>query len=63
MSHYSLEELLDLWKREQLTAEQMIGQLLQVLRAQEQRLREMARRLPPDEGGRPAAAGRPKPKA
>jgi hypothetical protein len=42
MSHYSLEELIEMWKREQLTAEQMIGQILQVLQTQEQRRREGA---------------------
>jgi hypothetical protein len=43
MSHYTIEELIARWKREELTAEQMIGQMLQVLREQERRLRELAR--------------------
>ncbi|MFL5801453.1 MAG: hypothetical protein ACJ8CR_06890 [Roseiflexaceae bacterium] len=43
MSHYTIDELIELWRREKLTAEQAIGQILQVLRAQEQRLREVRR--------------------
>jgi len=43
VSHYSVEELIARWKKEELTVEQMIGQILQLLRAQEQRLRELAR--------------------
>jgi hypothetical protein len=59
VSHYSLEELAELWKREKLTVEQMIGQLLQALTAQQLRLREIERRLPPaDESGAPPAASR-----
>jgi hypothetical protein len=50
MSHYTLDELIELWKREQLTAEQMIGQLLLVLREQERRMREIARIAPSGEG-------------
>jgi hypothetical protein len=46
MSHYTLDELIELWRREKLTAEQMIGQLLQTLHGQQQRLRELERRLP-----------------
>jgi hypothetical protein len=49
MSHHTLEELVELWKREKLTVEQMIGQLLQSLQAQQQRLRELERRLPPSD--------------
>jgi len=58
VSHYTLEELADLWKREKLTVEQMIGQLLQALTAQQLRLREIERRLPPDDPGAPPAPGR-----
>lgn len=47
MSHYTLDELIARWKKEDLTAEQMIGQLLQALQAQQQRLRELERRLSP----------------
>ena len=39
MSHYTLDELIELWRREKLTTEQMIGQILQVLKAHEQRMR------------------------
>ena len=59
VSHYSLEELVELWRREKLTADQMIGQLLQALLGTQQRLRELERRLPPAtdaaEAPRPAA--------
>jgi hypothetical protein len=30
MNHYALEELIELWKEEQMTIEQMIGQMLLV---------------------------------
>jgi len=43
MSHYTVEELIARWKREELTAEQMIGQILQVLKEQERRMRELGR--------------------
>ena len=43
MSHYTVEELITRWRKEDLTVEQMIGQILQVLRVHEQRLREVAR--------------------
>jgi hypothetical protein len=43
MSHYTVEELIARWRKEDLTVEQMIGQILQVLRVHEQRLREVAR--------------------
>ena len=51
MSNYPIEELIARWKREELTAEQAIGQVLQVLHAQQQRLRALERRLPRDDGG------------
>jgi hypothetical protein len=44
MSSYSIEELISRWKREELTVEQMIGQLLLLIQAQDQRLRELGRR-------------------
>jgi hypothetical protein len=53
VSHYTLDELLILWRREELTAEQLLGQLLQVLRAQERRLRELERQLPAADAGTP----------
>jgi hypothetical protein len=43
MSHYSIEELIALWKKEELSVEQLIGQILQILRAQDQRLREVGK--------------------
>jgi hypothetical protein len=43
MSHYTVEELIARWRKEDLTVEQMIGQILQVLRVHEQRLREVTR--------------------
>ena len=43
MSHYTIEELIARWKREELTAEQTIGQILQLLREHERRMRELAR--------------------
>jgi hypothetical protein len=49
VSHYTLEELVARWRREELTVEQMIGQLLLVQLAQQRRLRELERRLPPDD--------------
>ena len=52
MSHYSVEELIARWRREELTAEQMIGQILQVLREHERRIRELARQtVAPERGG------------
>ena len=51
MSHYTVEELIARWKREELTAEQMIGQILQVLREHERRVRELARQtISPERG-------------
>jgi hypothetical protein len=49
MSHYTLDELIELWRREQLTTEQVIGQLLLVLKEQERRMREIARIAPSGE--------------
>ena len=54
MTHYTTEELIVRWKREELTVEQMIGQLVQALAAQEQRLRALERRLPEDSSVVPA---------
>ena len=50
MSHYNIEELIARWKKEELSVEQVIGQLLLVLHEQQQQLRELARRpcAPPD---------------
>ena len=46
MSNYTVEELIARWKREELTIEQAIGQILLLLKQQDQRLRETA---PPHE--------------
>ena len=46
MSHYTLDELIERWKREQLTTEQAIGQILQLLKELERRMKEAARRAP-----------------
>lgn len=43
MSHYSIDDLIARWKKEELTIEQVIGQMLQHLREQERRLKEAAR--------------------
>jgi hypothetical protein len=50
VSHYTIEELIARWKKEQLSVEQVIGQVLLVVLAQQQQLRELARRPcePPD---------------
>lgn len=56
MNHYSIDDLIARWKREELTIEQMIGQILLVLQSHEQRLRTLARPDPPAEpnpGGAP----------
>ena len=60
VSHYTPEQLIERWKREELTTEQTIGQILQVLRELEQRLREVARRLPPENGAAPVPDRHPK---
>ena len=56
MSHYTVEELIARWRKESMTVEQMIGQILQVLRVHEQRLKESGRAAP--EGEPPSAAHR-----
>jgi hypothetical protein len=42
VSNYTIEELIARWKREELTIEQAIGQILLLLKEQDQRLREAA---------------------
>jgi hypothetical protein len=52
MAEYPLQELLSLWYREQVTVEQVIGQILQHLIALEKELGELKRQLskpPPKE--------------
>ncbi len=46
MARYPLGELLSRWQRERLTVDQMIGQILQHLLAQEKQLGELKRQLP-----------------
>jgi hypothetical protein len=50
VSHYTVEELIARWKKEELTVEQVIGQLLLLALEQQRQLRELARRPcdPPD---------------
>jgi hypothetical protein len=47
MSHYTIDELIARWKKEQLTTEQAIGQILLLLKELERRMKE-ARREPGD---------------
>jgi hypothetical protein len=54
VARYSLQELLSLWHREHLTVEQIIGQILQHLLAQEKQLDDLQRRLPKPPPNRPA---------
>ena len=56
MSHYTVEELIARWRKESMTVEQMIGQILQVLRVHEQRLKDVGRAAP--EGEPPSASRR-----
>jgi hypothetical protein len=46
MARYPLDELLSLWRRERLTVEQVIGQILQHLLALEKQLGDLKGRLP-----------------
>jgi hypothetical protein len=43
MSSYSLDELITRWEQEKLTTEQVIGQMLLVLRSLTERVRELER--------------------
>ena len=43
MSHYPLDDLIARWKKETVTTEQALGQLLQLLRVHDERLRELER--------------------
>jgi len=56
MSHYALEQLIEFWKEEQMTIEQMIGHLLLVYQDLDRRVRDAARRAPPAEEHPPALA-------
>jgi hypothetical protein len=59
VSHHTIEELIEFWKHEKLTAEQAIGQILHVLREHERHLREGARRPPASNSDPADAAGGP----
>jgi hypothetical protein len=43
VSHYSIEELIARWRKEELTVEQVIGQILLQLKELDRRQREVAR--------------------
>jgi phosphoglycerate dehydrogenase-like enzyme len=43
MGNYNLDELITRWEREKLTAEQVIGQMLLMLRSLTERVRELER--------------------
>src|SRR5215470_2003646 len=47
VSHYTIEDLIARWKKDELTVEQVIGQLLLLLREHERRLRELTRGAAP----------------
>ena len=47
MSHYSIEDLIARWKKDELTVEQVIGQVLLLLREHDRRLRDLARGAAP----------------
>ncbi len=51
MSHYTIEDLIARWKKDELTLEQVIGQVLLLLREHDRRLREVARGTPPSGEG------------
>jgi hypothetical protein len=59
MSQYTMEELIVRWKQEEMTADQMIGQILLVLQAMLQRQRELERQRPPSAEGTPGTPRRP----
>ena len=43
MSNYTIDELIARWKREDLTVEQVIGQMLLLLKEQERRIKDAAK--------------------
>jgi hypothetical protein len=52
MGTYGLDEVIRRWEQAALTVEQAIGQILLLLQATEERLREVERKLsPPKQGG------------
>ncbi len=50
MSHYTIDELIARWKKEELTAEQAIGQILLALKELERRRPRVAARPPAGAG-------------
>jgi hypothetical protein len=58
VSNYSIDDLIARWRKEELTVEQMIGQILLVLKEQERRLRELARGQAAGDAGVPPQGGR-----
>jgi hypothetical protein len=44
MGNYNLDELITLWEREKLTTEQAVGQILLMLRALSEQIRDLERR-------------------
>jgi hypothetical protein len=51
VSNYTIEDLIARWKKDELTVEQVIGQVLLLLREHERRLRDVARGTAPDGEG------------
>ena len=45
MGRYTLEQLIEYWRTEQLTVEQAVGQILQFLLEYRQRIEELENRL------------------
>jgi hypothetical protein len=43
MSHYTVDELIARWKKDDMTAEQMIGQMLLLLQQIERRIKDLRR--------------------
>jgi hypothetical protein len=43
MGNYSLDELITRWEREKLTTEQVVGQMLLILRSLTERVRDLER--------------------
>ncbi|MBK9943101.1 MAG: hypothetical protein IPP13_15955 [Kouleothrix sp.] len=58
MSHYSIDDLIIRWRREELTVEQVVGQILQLLKEHERRLIAAGR---PAAGDSLASSGTPEP--
>jgi phosphoglycerate dehydrogenase-like enzyme len=44
MGNYTLDELINRWEREKLTTEQVVGQMLLILRSLTERVRDLERR-------------------